>query len=366
MKIQSPDYSHSIVSLTNSILKYFGAETLHETLPELDDVLKDKPKRVILLLFDGLGVSQLERHLPENSFLRSHLVCPISSVFPPTTVAATASVICGLNPVEHGRLGWWLYFSEVDDNVSAFGNLLQKTNKPAADYRFTDRYLPYDPVWKKIRRSSPETKTAYVSPFGEYKTRSAAHACRTVLRLARNEDSFFSYCYRPLPDSLIHAFGTESRRVRLNIRMIDYLVRVLCSRLKDSVVIVTADHGLTDVQYLHFSDYPELNEMLLRKPSLEGRAVSIFVKDGMQERFKSRFEELLGEDFILLTKEQVYEQKLFGPGEPHPRTDGFIGDFLAVATGDKFLTALDGRTLKAHHAGMTAEEMNVPLIICRT
>ena len=366
MKVQFPDYSHSLVSLSNSILKYYNAGATHETLPELDAALTDNPKRVILMLFDGLGTAQLERHLPESSFLRRHLVSPISSVFPPTTVAATASVISALNPIEHGRLGWWLYFHEVDDNVSAFGNILQKTNQPAAEYRMTDRYMPMVPVWEKIRTAAPDVKAAYVSPFGEYKTRSTAHACRTIQKLTQGEEDCFVYCYRPFPDTNIHAFGNGGPIPDINIKIIDREVRRLCSQLKDSLVIVTADHGLTDVEYLHYRDYPELEDMLLRKPSMEGRAASIFLKEGTQERFRETFNQLLGKDFLLLSKEEVYACGLLGSGEPHPRTDGFLGDYLALATGNKFLTALEGKTLKAHHAGLTDEEMNVPLILCRT
>ena len=366
MKVQYPDYSRSLVSMLNSVLKYFGAETSHSTLQELDAALADKPEKVVVMLFDGLGTAMMERHLPADSFLRSHLACPVSSVFPPTTVAATMSVLTGLTPAEHGRLGWWLYFKEVDDNVSAFGNMLQKTDKPAGDRRLMDVYMPIKPVWERIREADPSVRTAYVSPFGDYKTRSSAHACRTVRKLARGKGKCYIYSYRPLPDSLIHAFGTSSRKVSSNIRMIDRQVKRMSRRLKNALIVVTADHGLVDVEYLHFQDYPELNDMLLRIPSVEGRAASIFVKEGMREQFREKFNEQLGRDFLLLSKEEVYAQKLFGPGIPHERTDGFIGDFMAIATGNKFITSLTGKELKAHHAGMTDEEMNVPLIIIRT
>ena len=63
-------------------------------------------KNIVLLLFDGMGISVLEKHLAPDSFLRKHLVCPISSVFPPTTTAATTSVLTGRTRIEHGWLGW--------------------------------------------------------------------------------------------------------------------------------------------------------------------------------------------------------------------------------------------------------------------
>lgn len=69
------------------------------------------------MLFDGLGVDAINTYLDENLFLKEHLVCPISSVFPSTTTASTTSIQTGYAPVERGWLGWDLYFKELDKNV---------------------------------------------------------------------------------------------------------------------------------------------------------------------------------------------------------------------------------------------------------
>ncbi|MBO7336886.1 MAG: phosphodiesterase, partial [Lachnospiraceae bacterium] len=70
-------------------------------------------------------------------------------------------------------------------------------------------------------------------------------------------------------------------------------------------------------------------------------------------------------DFILLTKEEVLESRLFGSGPEHPLFRDMLGDFLAVATGDKALFAKPGEDpgFKAMHAGLTTEEMQIPLIV---
>ena len=89
MQVQKPDYQNSILNLVNSILHNYGAPHRYTTLPEADEILKKDYRHVVLLVLDGMGVSVLERFLPEESFLRSHFQKEISSVFPPTTVAAT-------------------------------------------------------------------------------------------------------------------------------------------------------------------------------------------------------------------------------------------------------------------------------------
>ncbi len=100
--MQYPDYDHSIVSIANSILRAFGAECRHKSLPLLDRYLDKGFKNVLLMLFDGMGTEALSDHLPENSFLRRHVADTLSSVFPPTTTAALPSVETGLTPFEHG------------------------------------------------------------------------------------------------------------------------------------------------------------------------------------------------------------------------------------------------------------------------
>ena len=101
-----PDYNNCLVNLANSVLKKFGAETTAATLPLADTVLAGNYKNVVVLLLDALGISILEKHLKPEGFFRSHLAGAFNSVYPPTTVAATTSVLSGAYPDEHGWLGW--------------------------------------------------------------------------------------------------------------------------------------------------------------------------------------------------------------------------------------------------------------------
>ena len=46
----------------------------------------------------------------------------ITTVFPATTTAATTSIATGLNPVEHGWLGWNMYIEPIDETITLFRN----------------------------------------------------------------------------------------------------------------------------------------------------------------------------------------------------------------------------------------------------
>ena len=361
--IKFPDYENSILSVTSSILKYYGAECGHKSLKVLDEKLTQEYKNVVLMLFDGMGAKSLETALSERSFLRQHLECPISSVFPPTTVAATTSVQSGLSPAEHGRLGWYLYFKEAHDNVAVFSNIKQSDGKSAGKVSLADTYLPYVDICDKIKAAA-DVEADTVSPFSEYKCRTMRSIFTTAGKILNKDGRHFIYCYWPQPDKDMHICGVNSLKAKMDIRRINHLAKKFCSKLSDTLVVIIADHGLIDTKWLRIEDYPKLSGMLEKKPSIERRAAALFVKDGMQGEFEKEFKNIFGDKFLLLNKNEIIDSKLFGEGRINERIDDFTGDFIAISTGDWALELQKGDTLmKGCHAGLTEQEMLVPLII---
>lgn len=363
--IKYPNYDRSILSIASSVLKYFGVtDCEHKTLPEFDELLSKNYKNVIVMLFDGLGVSAINEHLNENDFLRRNFVCPISSVFPSTTVAATTTIESGYSPIETSWLGWDLYFYEIGENVAVFRNTLQKNGKAAADYNVAWRYIPYKNIFQRIEGVNGKGTAYCVSPFSKYHSKSVRDICKIVKRLSRKKQKKYIYSYWHQPDTEMHYYGVKSQQTHEQILLINNEVEKLCSRLKNSLVIITADHGLCDSKNEYLEDYPKLSSMLKFPPSIEpSRAMSLFVKDGMLEEFKTEFNKHFSDDFKLMTKEEVFAENIFGFGKPHPRTYSFVGDFLAVATGQKSLFIEREETnFVGVHAGFTEEEMTVPFI----
>ena len=85
------DYDRSLVSVSNSLLKYYNVKTYHPSLKLLDEKLAKNYKNVIFMILDGMGTDLIEKNLPETSFIRQHISAQIFSVFPPTTTAATTA-----------------------------------------------------------------------------------------------------------------------------------------------------------------------------------------------------------------------------------------------------------------------------------
>ena len=120
MKTVWPDYDRSILSTLSALTGYFGVPLDYPPLSELAPFLATKPRHVMLLLLDGMGGYPLKTILPETSYLRAHEVATVTSIFPPTTAAATTAYYCGKSALESGWLGWHLYMKEFASDVIAF------------------------------------------------------------------------------------------------------------------------------------------------------------------------------------------------------------------------------------------------------
>ena len=178
-----PDYDNCIANLPNSIMRYFGVTPVGNTLPLLDCYLNKEYKNIVVILLDGMGANVMEENLTPDGFFRSHLAGCYSSVFPPTTVAATTSVLSGLMPCAHAWLGWDCYYPQVNKNVTVFTNKEQGTNAPAVDYNIPQRYTGYESV---LDRFEAEGKDAYaVTPFLDPHPDSFKKICKQIARLCR-------------------------------------------------------------------------------------------------------------------------------------------------------------------------------------
>lgn len=368
MTIKYPDYERSILSVAASVLKHFGVRDCpYASLPEFDRELEKDPQNVIVMLFDGIGSDILSAHLPQQAFLRQKKACDVSSVFPPTTTAATTTLQSGLTPLEHSWMGWTLYFSELDENVFVFPNRLQKSGKKINGFNAAKTFMPYKSVFERIREASPSVQTHFIGLQAEERVFTLGAAMRKIKRLARRPGKKYIYLYWYQPDHAMHQNGVADPSITKMIKRINDSVQSMCAKLNNSVAAVIADHGLIDVKWAYLEDYPKLDGMLVRPPSIESRALSLFVKDGEHERFAELFNSVFGDSFVLMSKRQVYESGLFGGGTMGKRTDGFVGDFLAVATGELCIAANRRMPpLKGNHAGLTAAEMTVPFIVAKT
>jgi len=113
MKILYPDYSNCLTNLANSIAKKFGVYKDKEGLKLIEPYLQKDYENIVVLVLDAMGKNIIDANLKKDGFFHSNLIGVYSSVFPPTTVAATTSLMSGMNPCEHSWLGWDCYFHRL-------------------------------------------------------------------------------------------------------------------------------------------------------------------------------------------------------------------------------------------------------------
>ncbi len=362
MKAGYPDYDNSIVNMINSVLKHFGANYTHSTLPVMDALLEKTFRNVVIMVFDAMGSRNLMESLPEDSFLRQHMLAEITSVFPPTTTAATTTLESGLLPCEHAWLGWSLHFDEVQDNVNIYINT-NDFGTYVADYHVATRYIPYKNVTEKINETG-NARAESVSRFGTRKVKAFDELLEGVEDLCGEAGRHYIYTYWPEPDMSMHAKGVMSPEAIHWMNKIDMAASLLSKRLDDTLLIITADHGHIDGTNVCITDYEELVKTLRWLPSIEPRALAFYVKDGMNEAFEKEFKKNFREDFILFSRKDILKNKLFGDGNAHPRFEDFIGDYVAAAVGTRsvFNTKASCEKFIGVHAGLTEREMMVPFI----
>jgi len=362
-----PDYDKSILGIPNSFLKHYGAAATHATLPILDEALAKGCKNVVFIVFDGMGIDMLRANLPPDAFLNRHIAQDILSVYPSTTTAAITAFESGLSPIEHGWLGWSCYFKEIDKCVDLFSNNDRATGRSAAETHMANTHMPYTFIGEKIKAAAPDVTVSRVSPFPQTQTHHAStmsEICTHIRAICRQPGQQFIYAYHPHPDQTMHEHGCCVEPIKQLARHINSEMERLCNTLEDALVIITADHGLIDSVEAKLDDYPAISECLAMMPSVDSRAVSFFVKEGMADIFRTRFNAQFDEDFILLTKEEALSRGIFGVGIPHAKALDFIGDFVALAVGALRIRMNTGPFKpKAMHAGITAQEMIVPLIL---
>lgn len=377
-KLSIPNFNHSTLSMMNSILKSYGYPNSFQTLPKLDEELSKKYKNVVLFIFDGLGNISLE-NISKNGFFNQNKVDVISSVFPSTTVAAINTIQSGVPPVEHGWLGWTSYFKEVDHTIELFMNRYVGLDEPVTlNYQ---EIIKYRNIFSKIKENE-DIHCNYFSPDFiattmddclnvKYPKGVLKKGCKELIKnLYNQEKRTYTYFYHHMPDSLMHVKGVNSLRVKLNVLRIQKILKKTIKKCpKDTLFIVSADHGLVDVSnWVYLYEEKEIYRMLKRRTSIEGRATAFFIKDKFKEEFKETFNKKYGNDFILKSHQEVIDENIFGEGQIHPKFEDFIGDYLAISTSNRCINygkKPKKEFFKASHAGYLQEETEVPLIILR-
>ena len=364
----------SLINLSNSILNHFGVTPFHETIPKIDEQLKGY-KKVVAVLFDGMGQNIVRKHLKENSFIRNHYVTTINSTFPPTTAAATTAFLTGKYPIETGWLAWAEYFKDYDRNIILFRsidfNTGEELTKPG-ELPIAYKYFPVRHIFDLINEADNNARAFNISRFPVQPDgpKTLLHAgVNKLTKVLKENDECFVYFYWDSPDREMHETGIDSLITHYQVHKAQRFLKKVFKKNPDTLFIFLADHGHINAKYFDICEHEDIYSLLSKPVTLEKRTPSFFIKKGQQDNFVELFNKYYGEYFELLTKEEALNIKLFGEGKPAPGVEITFGDFVAISKREygiyasKELVRID--TYKGHHAGGTDAERLIDISIFR-
>ena len=112
----------SIADIPGALLQSQGING-KKSSPELLRHISEPADHTVFILIDGLGHSTLQyainSHRVSNlkGFMEESIYVPATSIFPSTTSTATVTLHTGMDPEEHGIIGYIQYLKDVAVSV---------------------------------------------------------------------------------------------------------------------------------------------------------------------------------------------------------------------------------------------------------
>ncbi|MBQ7307241.1 MAG: alkaline phosphatase family protein, partial [Clostridia bacterium] len=312
------------------------------------------------------GVDVLNK-IASDSIMHKNMVSKVTSVFPSTTTNATTTLLTNSLVDNHKYLAWSMYFKEKNRCIDIYTGLDSYTKESVSDYLNTDT-SPYFSKFETNREvftvfpdfkgnSTPTKNKKFANTIEELGTQ--------LVNICNFYEEKFVYCYCTEPDSTMHEFGVTSNEAIEVLNSINKMLTNLKENTKDTLFVLTADHGHINVKgYIDLYNETELLDCLDRPLSMESRAISFKLKPNMEEKFLNIMKKF-SEDITLMKASTLIEKGVFG--NPDNELKEFLGDYIGIGTNtfkiarfnpDKFM-------FKGHHTSLTEEEMYVPLIMIK-
>lgn len=397
-----PKYEdQSILNIPPTLCKWlgvpkFGANYLN---PEITNTLISQFRKVLLILVDGLSYQRFQKWQQESPvwkpMIENGLLAPLTSVVPSTTSSSLTTLWTGQSPASHGIIGYEMWLKEYalvanmilhspmtfrDGipgslknagfspqeflNIPTLGTHLQ--DHGCKTYSFSHYSIANSGLSQMLM------KDVEIAPF---QTPAALWVSVRHLIEKDHADKLFIWTYWGQLDGISHYHGPDDERAQaefshFSIAFERYFLSLLSTQArKDTLVILTADHGQTytplDTNNT-FEHHPELNQYLRLKPTCENRFAFLYLRPGFEGKVREYFSQVFPKSFTLISQDEALEMGLFGPGPHHPDLINRVGDLIAIANNDAYLWWSDQKDfLLGRHGGLSPDDMLVPFLAGR-
>lgn len=382
-----PDFPAGPRYGSRSVADVLGSAAAVLGVPGCQNVL-DLPsaQRVVVVLVDGLGLEQLQARFGYAPLLRkAPLLMELDAAFPTTTAASLASLGTATPVGVHGLTGYDSYSPELGEAVNMLGNwdrrvdpstwqpvptVLQRAEQAGIDAVTVSR--------KKFRQSALTTAALRGGRFVGADT--APARVRAALENLTAGKRCLMYFYWDDLDKTGHASGWQSERWSEHLEELDGALRTLAAGVpKNTLVVLTADHGMVDVPRdgrLDVSGIPGLLDDV-QTTFGEPRCLQLRLnpqdsdsaRQELQSQVIQRWRDEFGASVHAATREQLIHGGWYGaPEAVRAEVVGRIGDVVLVpAEVDMALhdiARIGGNTLSmvGQHGGLSRAESAVPLV----
>ncbi|HEY7466562.1 MAG TPA: alkaline phosphatase family protein [Dehalococcoidia bacterium] len=332
----------------------------------------------VFVLVDGLGMNLIDS-LPAESFLRRGLALEMHSVFPSSTAPGITSLATGLWPAEHGLPAWFVYLREANLSAISLPFVERFSGRPLGKLGVHSERLfsrpallasfPRDCALIMPASISDSVYTRYIAGGHPVSARhTLTEAVDAVLTRIRHAAApTFTYVYHASVDAAEHDHGPDSPQTAATVHEVEAGLSRLAAELPNGGrLVVSADHGQylapESVRFIMRSEDPLL-ELLACPPTGEGRLPIFHVRPGHTNDFRGAFLRRYGDHFLLLSRAEIAELRLFGPEALSNLTLDRIGDFIGVPVDDEVLVYEPSSPMVGYHGGLSQAEVSIPLIV---
>lgn len=378
-RLDPPNYSGPIISdvvpaaaLSLGAREIFDDATIQQALGL---GLDTESRTAVVVLIDGMGESLLSEHSGYTPFFRSLAAqrTTISAGFPSTTANSLSSLATGRLPGAHGVVGYRILDPAKD---AVFNQLTWDLDVDPVTW------VPDATLFERLSDAGVDVVSLGEAKFagrglnrasmrgGRFQaSKTLEERCTQAVDLARAPGRRLIYLYWGNLDKTGHVHGCRSSQWSEELEHVDLALSHLANDLpKDATMIVTADHGMVDIDHssrLDLVDAPELREGV-RHLGGEPRALHIYTQAGAEVDVRNAWKNVLGERALVLSGEQAISRGYFGPVDPRVR--GRIGDVMVVchddfAVVDSAHESPAALALIGHHGSTTERELNIPLLV---
>lgn len=369
--------------MTAPVVPSYGTNTLADLLPSIgahlgyaatDPLGLPDAQRYVVLLIDGLGSEQLQRHAALAPYLSGLSGRTITCGVPSTTATSITSFGTGLAPGAHGVAGYSFWYPPTGEVLNALrwaSGLHGMDVQPQLTYfeRFAKAGIATATVAPAAFSGTGLTEIALRDPcfLGVHDESDRDQRSDLVNSAVAAGQRNLTYCYERLLDKTGHACGVDSDPWRDALTWIDQLAATLRDRLPADVrLIVTADHGMVDIAPdagVIVEDHPDLMAEV-HAIAGEARFRHLMTAPGAAGRVAQRWRDHWGQRAWVLTRDEANESGWFGVLS-NRFADRFGDVVVAMADDGAILSRKFPGELRliGMHGSVTSAEMTVPLLI---